>query len=909
MPSARTGRPIATYDVTAIGKGMASFGQAISQAGATLAAHQSASDKYDAETRFQEFKWNQMQTLDQSKNDTTPDQINGFTDRWVKGYQENANQFLGTVPDSLKQEYGLKLKSTERQGFGEASRFMRGEQRRSAIDRLGKMKSLYLQRSQTGAPIDDIKNDYETWVKTNHYLSEIEKEAVVRKDLGDIEIAHAQSRWKSSTDLDAVMRDLGGVLLDTDENPELRAQPKFSSTANDNRPITAFSKPVNKAITEAAQGADVSPQLMAVFARIESSGNPNARTGSYKGLFQLSDSEFKKYGGGDIYDVNDNATAAANKLKAETAAFENKYGRAPSPTDLYMVHQQGEAGYAAHMKNPDLPAWENMFSTGEGRNKGERWAKAAIWGNIPSDVKKQFPDGVESVTSADFVKIWENKVARFGGKGASTQPNILSASYKGPYSNIPAEARMKLLQTFQSEYNNRKRAISILKGELPVDPADKNDRETIDNAAKVMIPIEKIQARDWQTADNLSRLADKISYIPRDAFSTLRGMAINGTPEDRTYAYQIFGRLMRERPGALKISGGDGFNKELVDEIETYNTMVLHIGIPEDQAIARIDEMRTSDFKAMQQSRKKDAEEVVKELTVDDITKEYKDWFGYRRPAAGGSDRRASFMLDAYRDAVRYHYTRTGDPELAKQVAINELTKHYKVSSITGNRRLMRNRPEDYYPLIQTSPDEEPSHKYFQDELKRAVNEAAGKLRRVDTDVNPELRSSIGKKEDFVELGEQISLEDIYIEANDQTNADLTAGIPYPSYSVVWVQKDENGIPALVASPIPFYVDVKAAQAKQLEMQHSELKARRASVIRVNKAVEEFKKQYPEIAGKSITEDDDLQRQIKEYQDAGGTSAVLTDLSKRAKEYLLERANKGYQNLMDPERAKWSGGE
>jgi hypothetical protein len=36
---------------------------------------------------------------------------------------------------------------------------------------------------------------------------------------------------------------------------------------------------------------------------IESSGNPNAITGKYKGLYQLSDSEFSRYGGrGSIFD-------------------------------------------------------------------------------------------------------------------------------------------------------------------------------------------------------------------------------------------------------------------------------------------------------------------------------------------------------------------------------------------------------------------------------------------------------------------------------------------------------------------------------------------------------------------------------------------------------------------------------
>ena len=41
--------------------------------------------------------------------------------------------------------------------------------------------------------------------------------------------------------------------------------------------------------------------MMMSIAKVESDFNPRARTGSYKGLFQLSDYEFKKYGDGSIW--------------------------------------------------------------------------------------------------------------------------------------------------------------------------------------------------------------------------------------------------------------------------------------------------------------------------------------------------------------------------------------------------------------------------------------------------------------------------------------------------------------------------------------------------------------------------------------------------------------------------------
>ena len=47
----------------------------------------------------------------------------------------------------------------------------------------------------------------------------------------------------------------------------------------------------------------------------------SVRTGSYKGLFQLSDHEFNKYGDGSIWDARDNARAAAHMFLVQAEKF------------------------------------------------------------------------------------------------------------------------------------------------------------------------------------------------------------------------------------------------------------------------------------------------------------------------------------------------------------------------------------------------------------------------------------------------------------------------------------------------------------------------------------------------------------------------------------------------------------
>jgi hypothetical protein len=192
--------------------------------------------------------------------------------------------------------------------------------------------------------------------------------------------------------------------------------------------MARLSPEIEAGIARAAQRTGVDPATLRTFVLIESGGRPDVQTGSYRGLLQLSPGEFARHGGsGNIFDPDANLTAGALKLRTETADFERRYGRAPSASELYMMHQQGVGGSAAHWANPDAPAWQNMAGTAEGRQRGDAWARQAIWGNVPADVRERFPGGVDSMTSRDFLKLWDDKVARFSG--ATPDPTQVAATY------------------------------------------------------------------------------------------------------------------------------------------------------------------------------------------------------------------------------------------------------------------------------------------------------------------------------------------------------------------------------------------------------------------------------------------------------------------------------------------------
>lgn len=163
--------------------------------------------------------------------------------------------------------------------------------------------------------------------------------------------------------------------------------------------------------------ADVTPTSGSDFINkvrmIESGGRPDAVTGSYRGHFQFGKAEEKRYGIDDTNWKDPRVAEAAFKKHMAWLypQLEKKLGRAPTPGELYLAHQQGVAGGPALLSNPDKPAWEAIRPY----YNSDYMAKLAVSGNIPkSSPLKKIP--VEQVMAGDFARQW---TSRFDGAAPS----------------------------------------------------------------------------------------------------------------------------------------------------------------------------------------------------------------------------------------------------------------------------------------------------------------------------------------------------------------------------------------------------------------------------------------------------------------------------------------------------------
>jgi hypothetical protein len=192
---------------------------------------------------------------------------------------------------------------------------------------------------------------------------------------------------------------------------EVPPDKKPADIALDSLKDTPIGTPVEE-IKRASDAFGLDFNFMKAVAKIESDFDPKQRTGSYIGLFQLSNYEFAKYGSGEILGARNNAIAAANKFATSAVLFELNTHKRPTISDLYLIHQQGTHGAAEHVSHPERLAWKSMCATEEGKQKGEQWCKRAIWGNTLPETKRVWKS-VENLTSGAFVKMWQAQVDRF----------------------------------------------------------------------------------------------------------------------------------------------------------------------------------------------------------------------------------------------------------------------------------------------------------------------------------------------------------------------------------------------------------------------------------------------------------------------------------------------------------------
>jgi len=246
--------------------------------------------------------------------------------------------------------------------------------------------------------------------------------------------------------------------------------------------------------------------------QIESNNNPNAVTGSNKGLGQFGPREEAKYGITDANrtDVGAQTRALGKENEENRDQLSRVLGREPRGSEYYLAHQQGLGGAVMQLGHPDRPAWENMAATGEGRQKGDDWARRAIWGNMTPAMKAQFPGGVNTVTGGDFVRLWTERFYSGGAPATNdAAAGATPASVGGAGGNVVPLNRGAAVAAIQADQlPDKAKVMAQIRDDPYLIDHPQAQQEAFAHATK-MYEVEHGQAADEARAERLREQAIK----------------------------------------------------------------------------------------------------------------------------------------------------------------------------------------------------------------------------------------------------------------------------------------------------------------------------------------------------------------------------------------------------------------
>lgn len=190
---------------------------------------------------------------------------------------------------------------------------------------------------------------------------------------------------------------------------------------------------IDAAIEAAAQKHGVDPQYLKALAEVESSYNPSAKNklgSGASGLFQFMPLTAQSYGLDDPTDYKAAAEAAA-RFTVDNQRYLTKFlGRAPTPQELYIAHQQGAGGARKILlSNPNSNAINTL-----GFDK--------VAQNVPrlkGESNAAFRARIQSMTVGQFNNTWNNKFGNaYGNVAVGTE---LSTQPTQPPVPMPRDAR------------------------------------------------------------------------------------------------------------------------------------------------------------------------------------------------------------------------------------------------------------------------------------------------------------------------------------------------------------------------------------------------------------------------------------------------------------------------------------
>lgn len=797
-----------------IGQGIAQLGGAIGNAAEqqnTLASRrlemQRQADEFAANQQFQRWQDDNALEFGQSQQKIDPSG-KGFTDAVSSIYTKRSEEFLKTVPAALQPRF-QELVATARNQWIDKGAATEVDQRnnwyRTGITE--RQQTLQNQVFNDPAMFDAAKQDAYRTIDASG-LSPAEKETLRKK-----------------TD------EMFALTIGEREIRDAEANPNSATGASSRLGVPAV-------------GGDAVETVVSKIIGVESGGRANAKNpnSSASGLGQFLDSTWvnmmRKYrpdiAGGrsnqDIIALKTDPQLGREMTRAytqENSRFLASRGIQQTPGNIYLAHFLGPAGAAQVLKaNPNAPiesivgpqvVQANGFLRGKSASEVAAWASGKMgsakgevasvptdprFANLSLSQRLSLYDQMQAAAQRGQTAIEAQQTAAYNSQKGALQLGIqtgeVSSSEQILSSGMNDGDKATLISALRSRQGDQiavaEAVAAFQNGGLTVDPYSTDGRKRVDAVGDVIskaVPGEQQQAA-------YEELVRQSGTLPQSVLNNIRAGADSQVAAEVQVAMQAASRFAQVNPAALgRREGGDAIQRK-VDDFDYYvNTLNLDPSDAARRIAEQNDPNKVRDRKALEPA----AKEFRKQLEGADIGAMFDDSFmGWRsNPNVGFTEGQAAgIAADYLAIAEEQFYLTSGNTELAKSRAEQEMKRLYGTSDIGGSKTIMKYPPEKYWPGM---PGESDPYGYAKDQLITDLAEAfpddpllnpkksgsgfVGTVNGRTVDIRDESGLS-----DYRNMVRDTALSRIVLVATPETGAEAKSN-QLPGYTVLY--KDENG--------------------------------------------------------------------------------------------------------------------
>lgn len=230
---------------------------------------------------------------------------------------------------------------------------------------------------------------------------------------------------------------------------------------------------------------------------------------------------------------------------------------------------------------------------------------------------------------------------------------------------------------------------------LALDPYASNDKKRADNlyaaATNGLSPD--------QSAAIASAIIQQTGVVPQPVLNDLRRGLTSQSAADVMAAAQSAQQISSFDPAVL--ARRDGGN-EVQKAADDFTYMVNKLNLSPEEAAQRLIDNRNPEKQQSRKALEPAAKEFVKSIEGQDLGSQFDEsWIPFNDPAIGVNPaQEAGLKAEYLAIAEDQFYQSNGDPDIAKNRAMEQMKRLYGVTDIGGKKVVMKHPPERYWPKL-----------------------------------------------------------------------------------------------------------------------------------------------------------------------------------------------------------------